>query len=241
MVNLSLPRRRRIGPLDVIEFAAGPEAPTIVCFHGYGANAADLAPLAGEVPLERPARWIFPEAPLEMEMLPSGRMWFPLDEERLERAQVMGKPLDFSGSRPPGLDEAHETARGLVDALETPWNRLILGGFSQGSSLALELALNAPESPLGLYILSGNIMDEESLRRLAPARAGTPFFQSHGTMDPLLGYEGAKRLEEALKEAGLKGELRSFNDGHTIPMDVLVGLGGFLDERIAEAGKEATE
>ncbi|MBI4249662.1 MAG: esterase [Elusimicrobia bacterium] len=245
MANLALPRRRTIGPLSVIEVAAGPEAPAdrrapgtwtaggeapvIVCFHGYGADASDLAPLAEEVPVSRPVRWIFPDAPFKLGPFIPGRMWFPVDEETLRQSQVLGKPWDLSGVRPAGLDEAQKLAGEFLDSLETAPNRLALGGFSQGSMLAVELTLRAPEPPLGLFILSGNLVDEPSMKELAPARAGTPFFQSHGRMDPLLGYEGAQKLEAALKAAGLVGELYAFAGGHAVPAEAALRLGRFLD------------
>lgn len=210
MTILSLPKRHTIGPLDVIEYAASPEAPVILCFHGYGADARDLAGLAGELRLGGPARWIFPDAPRGMGPFSPGRMWFPVDEEKIQEAQRSGRAWDLSSARPEGLDEAHEAALGLVEALGAPWGQLVLGGFSQGSMVAVELMLKAPEPPRGLFILSGNLVDEVSLRRLAPAKAGTPFFQSHGTMDPLLGYEGGRRLHQALQEAGIRGEAPQF-------------------------------
>lgn len=227
---VSSPRRVSLGGLSAIDFPAEGRT-AIICFHGYGADAADLASLARELALKRPARWLFPDAPLPLDAgpFPSGRMWFPIDMAAIEEAQRTGVPRDLSGLRHEGLDEAAARARAFLDALETPWEDLILGGFSQGAMLALELALGAPVSPRGVFILSGNLFDEQGLRARAPARAGLPFFQSHGTEDLILGYRGARRLEAALREAGWRGELVSFPDGHTLSAEAVAGLTRFLD------------
>src|SRR5687767_2709810 len=149
MRSLARPARRRFGALDAIEFAAAAGAPTVVCFHGYGADAADLAPLASELDLPAPVRWVFPDGLLGMEG-GFGRAWFPIDESRFS-----GAPIDLSREAPAGMAEAAKAAAGLLDALGTPIEDVVLGGFSQGAMLALELALGAGRSPRGLFLLSG--------------------------------------------------------------------------------------
>lgn len=222
------PQRRRYGGLDVIEFTAEPSATTIVFFHGYGANDADLAPLALEIPLPRPARWVFPNAPLKLDSEGFSRAWFPIDAERIEQGQRTGKAVDFSQSEPSGLAEVRKMTDQFLASLNVPWEQLILGGFSQGSMLAVDLALRAPENPRGLVILSGNLINEKSWKDLAPKRASLPFFQSHGIADPILGYQGARKLETLLQQAGLSGKLLSFEGGHAIPSDAFAALSRFL-------------
>lgn len=222
MRSLARPARRRWGPLETIEFAAPAGVPAIICFHGYGADAADLAPLAAELDLPSAARWVFPDGLLGMEG-GFGRAWFPIDESRFS-----GAPIDLSREAPRGMEQAAAAARGLLEALGTPIEDVILGGFSQGSMLALELALGAERPPRGLFLLSGTLVDEERTRARAGARAGLAFFQSHGRQDPILPYQGARRLNALLREAGLKGELLSFDGGHALPAPVLAGLGAYL-------------
>lgn len=224
------PRRCQLGPLGVIDFPAKDAPLTVVLFHGYGADAADLAPLALEIPAgKKPLRWVFPDAPGLLEDLGMpGRAWFPVDMERLQRSQMTGQPWDHSKSRPDGLDETKASALDFLAALGAPWDRLVLGGFSQGAMLATELALSGPAAPRGLMILSGTLIDEPRWAKLAPARKGLPFFQSHGSADPILGYPAALKLEALLRGAGLKGSLLRFEGGHGIPPEVLDGMGAFL-------------
>lgn len=221
------PRRRTIAPFDVVEFPAGPDDPTIICMHGYGADASDLSPFGEQVRLKSPARWIFPEAHLPL--APMGRMWFPIDEERVARLQFGGEALDLSGERPEGMDEALVMLDDFLKNLDVPWPRLIVGGFSQGAMLAVELALRAPEPPKGVFILSGNLVDEKAVRKRAPKRKGLRFFQSHGRQDPILGFQGAVRLEKALQECGWIGNKIDFEGAHGVPLEILPALGEFID------------
>lgn len=229
---LTRPRRSRLGPLEALEYAASPGSTAVVCLHGYGADASDLAPIAAELDLPGPARWVFPNAPIVMGIgsFGQGRAWFPIDEARAQKAQIEGQPIDLSAERPDGFDEALASLRAFLEALEEPWERLILGGFSQGAMLALEAALGAPSAPAGLFLLSGTLADEPSLRRLAPARSGLRFFQSHGAQDPLLSHDAARRLYSLLAECGLKGRFLSFQGGHMLPREAVDGLEAYLAE-----------
>lgn len=227
MRSLAQPRVRRLGPLEAVEFPASAEAPVIVCMHGYGAEMSDLAGFATGLDLKGPARWLFPNGPKKIPG--GGRAWFPISEERLNAYGRGEGAFDLSGLRPDGLDAARDAVLGLVAALEVPWERVILGGFSQGAMLSVELALAAPQAPRGVFLLSGTLVDAAGLNARAPGRKGLRFFQSHGTKDPVLGYEEGKRLHEALIAAGWEGSFLDFQGQHAIPSEVLDGLGAFLD------------
>jgi phospholipase/carboxylesterase len=218
---------RKIGPLKAIEVGEAKNGPTIVLFHGYGASGSDLAPVSAETPLDFPARWIFPDAPLRTDF--GGLAWFPIDAEAINRAQETGIAVDFASSEPPALEEARKTAEKFLEALDVPSSQLILGGFSQGSMLATDLALNHKEAPAGLVILSGNLINEKSWAAKAKNRGELKFFQSHGIADPVLGFSGARRLYDLLSQNGLHGEFFKFEGGHSIPLEVLEALGDWID------------
>ncbi|MBI4371787.1 MAG: esterase [Elusimicrobia bacterium] len=221
------PRRARLGRLDAIEFPnADPAALTVLCLHGYGADAQDLAPFAAATQAGRPLRWIFPDAPLTLDW--GGRAWFPIDVEDFERRQAAGEPRDLSGGEPEGLAAARAALGTLIAALGVPWERLVLMGFSQGGMLAVDAALRAPRPPAGVAILSGTLADRASVRALAPAKKGLRFFQSHGSADPILGFREALALEAELKSAGWVGGLRRFEGGHGVPPEVQAALAAWL-------------
>lgn len=219
--------RLELAGLDAFEVAVEEAELTVALLHGYGADGTDLLPLAAEIPTRRRCRWLFLEAP---HPLPgAGRAWFPLDERKLFEVQQAGGTLDFSPEDPPGLREASKAAAAALRESGADPARLVVGGFSQGSMVAADLLLESKKAPAGLIVLSGNLIAEERWRRLAPARAGLPFFQSHGREDGVLGFDGAVRLERLLRDGGLKGSLLAFDGPHTIPSEAVHALGAFLD------------
>jgi phospholipase/carboxylesterase len=223
--------RRKIGPLDCITYKGDAGSPTLVLFHGYGADGADLAPIASELPVRVPIHAAFPDGPLVLRIdgVASGRAWFPIEVEAIQKASMSGTSVDWSAAEPHGMPEGRAAVTEFLKSLGVPWSQLIIGGFSQGGILAVDLALRAPEPPLGLIVLSANLINEKEWRVLARARKGLPFLQSHGTSDPILGYQGAKRLETLLKDNGLKGEMLSFEGGHGIPVSVIEAMGRFIE------------
>jgi len=224
---ISKPHLVRFGALDAIEYPSpDKDALTAVCLHGYGADMRDLAPLAPEIPVTRPVRWIFPDAPEVLDW--GGRAWFPIDVAAFEEAQRTGRPRDLSGGAPVGMAEARQELQALLEDLDVPLNKLVLMGFSQGAMMAVDLALRSAQAPAGVAILSGTMVDKKHLAALAPKRQGLPFFQSHGSVDPILGFAQALELEKELKSAGWKGGLRRFEGGHGIPPEIVPELGAWL-------------
>jgi phospholipase/carboxylesterase len=224
------PRLVRFGNLDAIEVPnSDPKALAVICLHGYGADMRDLAPLAEELQTKRPITWFFPDAPEVLDW--GGRAWFPIDVAAFEEAQRSGTPRDLSLREPPGLEWAREELQRFIAGLELPWERIVLMGFSQGAMLAVDLALRAESAPAGVVILSGTLVDKAKTAELAPAKKGMPFFQSHGSVDPILGFAQARALEKVLVEAGWRGQLRRFEGGHAIPAETLEGLTGWLEKR----------
>src|SRR6185437_12531546 len=75
---------KRYGKLDVVEVENGREL-CVVLFHGFGADAHDLAPLS-DVSSQIKATWIFPNAGLQVPIAPGfmGRAWFHIDVAALD-------------------------------------------------------------------------------------------------------------------------------------------------------------
>ena len=127
----------------------------------------------------------------------------------------------------------------MLDAIEeqlsVPADQLVLGGFSQGSMLACDVAFTTARPLAGLVVLSGTLLAEARWAAGMPARAGLPVFQSHGRLDPLLGFGQAERLRDRMVAAGLDVAFVPFSGAHEIPLVALAGLQTFLRERFPEA------
>lgn len=222
---------RQLGKIHCQEINHDDNAPWVIFFHGYGADANDLFSLGEIISTKKTFNWLFPNGYLEVPIGPgwTGRAWWNVDMMEIQRAAERGEHRDFSNDTPKGMDKAFELASEMIRQLKVPWNKVILGGFSQGAMLATELYLRAPEAPAGLIIMSGTLVHQEEWKKYAPHRAGRRFFQSHGELDPILGYKQAQKLETLLTQNGMKGSLMGFRGGHEIPMPVLTKIGTYLN------------
>jgi len=230
-------KRERIADLDVVitggtDRDGGGTGPLVVLLHGFGAPGDDLVPLWRVLDVPRETRFVFPAAPLETHMMPGfdSRAWWHIDMLRLQNAIERGELRDLSGEEPEGLGEARallDRFLGELDAKLSP-SKVVLGGFSQGSMLSVDVALRTGRGFDALVVLSGTLLAEDVWLPRMNALAGVPVFQSHGTLDPLLPYALAERLKTALVEAGARVTFVPFRGGHEIPPPVLDGLSTFL-------------
>ncbi len=237
--------RRELGGLtchviDGIPEGARPAVAVVLC-HGYGAPADDLAPLGSELLQTDPAiakgvRFYFPAAILDLGPLgmPGGRAWWPLDMNRLVLAAQTGRWDELRAAVPPGLSEAREKLIGLVEAIRAEtglgFDRIVLGGFSQGAMLATDVALRLPEPVAALCLASGALLAEPEWAKLAAGKKPLKVLQSHGRQDPILPFFGAEALRDLFVKHGHQVEFIPFAGGHTIPLPILHSLSRLLAE-----------
>ncbi|MES2856956.1 MAG: esterase [Bdellovibrionota bacterium] len=226
----AIPKKRRIGPLDVMEVAGDPAGPTVVLFHGYGADMNDLVSLASAIQAPKGTNFYFPNGHLSVPLGGhfEGRAWFPLRLAELEAAMQSGQPIDLGQVVPPGLKKARQNAFEFIKALGVPMNKVVIGGFSQGAMLATDVMLRLEEPPAGLALLSGTMMCEVEWKELVQKRKGYRFFQAHGAYDQVLQFSQAERLAKVFADAGWQGKLQRFSGAHEIPSEVLIQLGAYL-------------
>lgn len=225
---------RKLAKVNCLDEYHDDHAPWVILFHGFGADAGDLHSLKDVIPTQKKLNWLFPQGIIEVPIGPgwTGRAWWQIDMLGMQRNDAAGIENDFSGMKPAGLARAHDEIFKMIEALKVPWNKIFLGGFSQGAMLATDIYLNAPETPAGLILMSGSLVNKDELKPLVPARAGEKFFQSHGDHDTVLQIKGARRLESLLNAGGMKGGLQNFPGGHEIPLKVIQKIGAYLDQQI---------
>ncbi|MDH5675173.1 MAG: phospholipase [Myxococcales bacterium] len=215
----------------------GGDGPVVVLLHGFGAPGDDLVSLWRVLDVPRGTRFVFPEAPVELEEYGYGaRAWWRLDVAALEQAARSGQRPDRSNEVPEGLLSAHGRVLSLLDAVEAEFGvgaeRIVLGGFSQGAMLSCDVALRSERPLAGVALLSSTLLARAQWQAGLAERTALAFFQSHGRQDPLLPFAAAERLRDMLREAGCEVSWVEFNGGHEIPMSVLQGLGEFLHARL---------
>ena len=213
------------------------DGPVIMLLHGFGAPGDDLVPLAEVIQVSGRTRWLFPEAPLSLNMgFGDSRAWWIIDFARIQEDRAAGRIRDLSVEIPQGLALAREGflafLKELPRQLSIDYRKTVIGGFSQGAMITCDAVLQTNYPFAGLVQLSGNLLAQTVWGPLMAKRRGLPVFQSHGTQDDILPHIGAERLRDALTQSGLAVEWHSFRGGHEIPQMVLQRLSVFLTKRL---------
>ena len=207
---------------NLVEIINGENLPYIIMLHGYGANMNDLAPIATVSPEFKKFNWVFPDGKLEVPIGPHtmGKAWFPIDMTRFETGEIGDL---YSFITPAGMDDACQNLTELVQSVSKRANGVIIGGFSQGSMVALELCLRKVVDFKMLVLLSSTLVNEEKIKSRMSALT-YPMFQSHGTSDMVLPFGFAKKLQETLDTKNTDHHFFEFSGGHEIPPYVLSEL-----------------
>lgn len=220
----------RLNDLDFL-YRQGSSNKAIVVLHGYGASCNDLAPIGQMIDGNGEFHWYFLDAPLSVDIGygMQGRAWFPIDMMGLQQAMMTGNFRSFfSEKMPEGFSLAANKVEALVKELKTKHEKIILGGFSQGSMISSEVAFRNPGLIEKLFILSGTFVSETHWRDLLSHGTNLPIFQSHGSADPVLPISEARRLKDFLEENDQNHEYHEFRGGHEIPIPVIQSLSAFL-------------
>jgi phospholipase/carboxylesterase len=192
--------------------AAGEPEGALVLFHGRGADERDLFPVLDYLDPERRLQGITARGPLSLP--PGGAHWYALGG--------LGTP------DPTTFSPTFEAASAWLDSLGYPPDRIVLGGFSQGTvmSYALGLTQGRPR-PRAIVALSGFLptvpdhpLDLSS--RLPPVAIG------HGTYDPVIGVEWGRQAKERLEQAGADVLYRESPIEHTIDPHFLLEVRDWL-------------
>ena len=204
----------------------------VFIFHGYGASMDDLAPLAHVLDPNEKWDWYFPNGILEVPIgfMMTGRAWFPIDITRFEQAMGQNQLEElFLSKVPDGLVQASDHAYTFINNISQDYEEIVVGGFSQGSMLSLELSFNTDISPKKLALLSTTMIGKEHMSKILDKPSSFPIFQSHGTQDPILPYSLAEKARDIFQEKNKTVEFHSFEGGHEIPPQVVQSLQNFLD------------
>ena len=216
--------------IQYLEFNKTESSFTALFFHGYGAGARDMSAFQS-LKLPVSCRWIFPEGFLK---LPApydtfgGRAWFPLKMDSEKGLLYPTKPsVQY-------LDKHCQKLLKFIQALNVKSHQMILGGFSQGAIMALNLALRIKPPPRALIVMSGSLfpMDVLYAQKKELSSSGS-FFQCHGKTDPLLSYASAEKLCDFLRSLKWKGDFVSFEGGHEVPHAVLLEIQKFITQKLS--------
>lgn len=189
-------------------------APLLVLMHGRGADKGDLAGLRPHLPAG--AILVLPQAPFPGAPWGYGPGWAWYRFLGRDRPE----PESFQTSQR-ALAELLTVLPGLLPVRP---GELVLGGFSQGGTMALGHALSRPGAVPRVVNLSGFLADHPSVRATPQTVRGTRIFWGHGVHDPAIPFELAEEGRAALRAAGAELEARDYPIGHWISPEELDAL-----------------
>ncbi|KDN52905.1 hypothetical protein K437DRAFT_253516 [Tilletiaria anomala UBC 951] len=207
-------------------------APTasVIFAHGLGDSGAgwiDVARMLSERPRLRHVRFVLPNAPVQPVTLNMGMKmpsWFDITSlEDVSHAEDEA-----------GLLRSSEAIKALVHAEHAsspssiPYERIVVGGFSQGGAISYLAGLSsyAQEKrplagimalstwcPLRKHVSAWFQAHEKQAEAAAAQSAPLPVFIAHGTADPVVRFSFGERSAELLKEGLGLGGFRQISDG----------------------------
>ena len=207
--------------------AAGAPEGALVLLHGRGADEHDLFPLLDILDPERRLLGATARGPLSLP--PGGAHWYVV------RRVGYPDPETFHATYP----ELTGWLDGMLAEHGIAHDRLVLGGFSQGSVMSYALGLGADRPrPAGIMALSGFLPQVEGFELDFAKAAGLPVAIGHGTHDPVISVEFGRDARDRLAEAGADLTYRESPMPHTIDPGFLHELPGWLRGALASGAAE---
>ena len=207
----------------------------LVVFHGYGATAQDLLPLAPSFAEAMPqTAQVFLQAPDPCfgDSHAAGRAWFPL--QRMSYEEILSGLRAVEGCVAEALQEigAHHTM---------PARRIALFGFSQGGMVALQAACNAEHAWLAAVGVATRFVEPRDLRDCASGRK-TPVMMIHGEEDEIVPFQQGFETASMLREKGYNLAWRARAGlGHAIDETALQSACDFLGGHARQTQEQTQE
>ncbi|MCH9056164.1 dienelactone hydrolase family protein [Synechococcus sp. PCC 6716] len=192
--------------MAALRYRCAPDPPTaadrtLLLLHGWGANAADLLPLASVLAPTYQA--YAADAPFPHPYVTEGRMWYDLSQHDGASESLL---LD---DRATDLATSEAMLSKWFEELPIDLSRTILAGFSQGGALTLSLGLQFPFA--GLIVFSGYLVRPPTPRSPCP-----PVLMIHGTADPVVPFAIAQASYRHLAAANVPVRFHPLPMGHEI-------------------------
>ena len=177
----------------------------LVLLHGRGADEHDLFPLLDMMDPARRLVAATPRGPVSLP--PGGAHWYAVRE--------IGYP------DPPTFTDTFGRLTEWLDSFlaeqGVAHDRLVLGGFSQGTVMSWALTLGAERpQPAGIVAMSGFIPTVEGLRLDLSDRSGLRAVISHGERDPVIEVAWGRDARDHVSAAGAEVSYAEHQGGHHV-------------------------
>ena len=190
---------------------AGEPEGSLILLHGRGVDERDLHPLLDELDPERRLFGMTPGAPLT-NVPPGGRHWYVVER--------VGHPHEQTFV--PTIRALCDFLDGQLQERGIPWERTVIGGFSQGAVMACAVALGKGRPrPAGLLMMSGFYPEVSGWEMDPRSKIGMPAYVTHGAYDPVIPVDFGRQAGQKLEDAGLAVTYRETPMQHGIHPAVL--------------------
>ncbi len=199
----------------------------VILLHGYGSNGADLISLAPYWAKALPgAAFVSPNGVEPVAQVPGGYQWFPitnLDPHLMEQGAKRAAP---------SIERFIERE---LEKNSLPPHRMALVGFSQGTMMALHVALRREQPAAAVLGFSGVLVGARTLKE--QMRSRPPVLLIHGDQDATIPVAAMFESAEALAAAGHGAQWHvSMGTPHGIGPDGLDLGGAFLSHYLKSPG-----
>jgi phospholipase/carboxylesterase len=193
--------------------------PTLILLHGRGADEEDLLGLSSHLDerlliLSVRAPYPFPFG--------GGYTWYDVGEVGAP------EPTMFKTS----YDKLATFVRDALLHYPIEKKDLYLLGFSMGTVMSYALSLTQPKVFRGVVANSGYIAEGTHLTYLWDQLDTLDFFVAHGTQDPVIPVQFARRAKELLNSNHARFEYKEYPMAHQISEESLSDLGNWLSRRL---------
>ena len=191
-----------------IPAATKPAKAAIIFVHGLGDSGEgwswfpQLVKQSNIIKNHEEINYVFPNAPNMLITANGGYVmpgWFDIYEFNNPNAKQ-----DVSGFLK-SSEVLKELIKEQLEINNIPPERIIIGGFSQGAAMALVTASLLDHKIGGVVALSGFCPVKDTISKQhnkTGVNFKTPFFQGHGTADPVINFELGKQTSEFYQSLG---------------------------------------
>lgn len=198
----------------------------VVWMHGLGADGKDFMGVVEQLglPANHGIRFVFPSAPFMPVSINRGmrmRAWYDiyeLDILRNEDEKGIQQSQQIIGSY---IEE--QAVAGIA------YERIILGGFSQGGAMTLYTALRYGQKLGGAISLSAYMplaLSFNAQQYLANKKI--PIFLAHGVFDPVVSFTWGQETRDLLLNAQYPVEWHTYPMPHIVCLEEITAMSSFI-------------
>jgi phospholipase/carboxylesterase len=192
----------------------------LVLFHGRGADESDLFPVLDALDPERRLVGATPRGPLSLP--PGGAHWYVLGGIGTPEATTFG--ASFAA--------ASEWVDDFLSEHGLGYERLVLGGFSQGGAMTYALGLGSGRPRAAVLTVFSSFIPIVEGFELDLSPPLPPVAIGHGTLDQVIGVEWGRQARELLEGAGAEVLYRETPMYHQLDPQFVREVSVWLKEKL---------